>query len=201
MVISTTVGSQTKGTTQDDCINGHARAIAAPEILGGAIANASKEHFLYHQVTPTRHFHGEHHMQPKVTRYLLITLLILILLALAWIWLTLNWSYSEGERAGYVQKLSKKGWICKTWEGEIAMVTMPGAIPEKFQFTVRDDALAGQINMLAGKRVVLSYQQHKFIPSSCFGETEYFVGGVREIAGEQPLLAPAVSQGLLPAPR
>jgi hypothetical protein len=138
-------------------------------------------------------------MQPKVTRYLLITLFILLLLALAWIWLTLNWSYSEGERAGYVQKLSKKGWFCKTWEGEIAMVTMPGAIPEKFQFTVRDDTLAGQINLLAGKRVVLSYQQHKFIPSSCFGETEYFVGGVREIAGEQPLLAPAVSQGLLPA--
>lgn len=64
-------------------------------------------------------------MQPKVTRYLLITLFILLLLALAWIWLTLNWSYSEGERAGYVQKLSKKGWFCKTWEGEIAMATRP----------------------------------------------------------------------------
>jgi hypothetical protein len=140
------------------------------------------------------------HMPPKVIRYLLITLFILLLLALAWVWLTLHWSYSEGERAGYVQKLSKKGWLCKTWEGEIAMVTMPGAIPEKFQFTVRDGNLAGQINLLAGKRVVLSYQQHKFIPSSCFGETEYFVDGVREIAGEQPLPAPAVSQGQLPAP-
>lgn len=140
-------------------------------------------------------------MLPKVTRFILISLLILTLLAFTWTWLTLNWSYSEGERAGYVQKLSKKGWFCKTWEGEIAMVTMPGAIPEKFQFTVKDDALAEKINRLAGSRVVLSYQQHKFIPSSCFGETEYFIGGIREITGEQPLSAPAVSQGLLPAPR
>jgi hypothetical protein len=114
----------------------------------------------------------------------------------------LNWSYSEGDRAGYVQKLSKKGWLCKTWEGEIAMVTMPGAIPEKFEFTVREDALAEKINALAGKRVVLFYQQHKFIPSSCFGETEYFVESVREMV-DTPAYppAPSVEQGRLQAPR
>jgi hypothetical protein len=96
----------------------------------------------------------------------------LVLAALAaWVWLTLTWSYSEGERAGYVQKFSRKGWLCKTWEGEIAMVTMPGAIPDRFEFSVRDEAVAQQINALAGKRIVLSYAQHKFIPTSCFGET------------------------------
>jgi hypothetical protein len=110
----------------------------------------------------------------------------------AWIWVTLHWSYSEGERAGYIQKLSKKGWLCKTWEGEIAMATMPGAIPEKFEFTVRDDATADKINQLAGKRVVLNYHQHKMIPSSCFGETEYFVDSVREVTETSaPISAPA----------
>ncbi len=141
-------------------------------------------------------------MQAKILRYLLITLVVVLLLAVGWVWFTLTWSYSEGDRAGYVQKLSKKGWLCKTWEGEIAMVTMPGAIPEKFEFTVRDDAVAEKINALAGKRVVLYYQQHKFIPSSCFGETEYFVGNVREVTETgTPVLAPAVPQGQLQAPR
>ena len=139
-------------------------------------------------------------MRSTALRTALVVAVAIVLLSLLWIWLTLTWSYAEGERAGYVQKLSNKGWMCKTWEGEIAMVTMPGAIPEKFQFTVRDTALANRINELAGKRVVLSYQQHKFIPSSCFGETEYFVTAIREVPDQQ--LAPAVtSQGQLPTPR
>lgn len=90
-------------------------------------------------------------------------------------WVTLHWSYSEGERAGYLQKFSRKGWICKTWEGEILLSSMPGAIPERFAFTVRDDALARQMMAAAGKRVVITYAQRKGVPSSCFGETEYFV--------------------------
>jgi len=94
-------------------------------------------------------------------------------------WLTLHWSYSEGERAGYVQKLSKKGWVCKTWEGEMAMVTMPGTVSEKFYFTVPDEALAAQLNASVGKRMALHYEQHRWIPNSCFGETEYFVTGMR----------------------
>ncbi|MEJ0007802.1 MAG: hypothetical protein WDM77_15915 [Steroidobacteraceae bacterium] len=94
-------------------------------------------------------------------------------------WLTLRWSYSEGERAGYVQKLAKKGWLCKTWEGEMAMVTMPGTVSEKFYFTIPDEALAQKLNVDVGKRMALHYQQHKWVPSSCFGETEYFVTSVR----------------------
>lgn len=90
-------------------------------------------------------------------------------------WITLSWSYSEGERAGYLQKFSRKGWLCKTWEGEILLSSMPGAIPERFAFSVRDDKLAGQLSAAAGKRVVITYAQHRGVPSSCFGETEYFV--------------------------
>ncbi len=129
-------------------------------------------------------------MKANLMRVLLIFVGLLFLLAAIWVWFALTWSYSSGERAGYVQKLSSKGWLCKTWEGEIAMVTMPGAIPEKFEFTVRDEAVARQINQLAGKRVVLHYEQYKFLPSSCFGDTEYFVEGVREVRESPPVAAP-----------
>jgi hypothetical protein len=110
----------------------------------------------------------------------LVGLVVIVLAGLAgFTWITLHWSYAEGERAGYVQKLSKKGFVCKTWEGEMAMVTMPGTVAEKFLFTVPSDAIAARINASVGKRVALHYQQHKWIPTSCFGETEYFVTDVR----------------------
>jgi hypothetical protein len=143
-------------------------------------------------------------MKSKILRLFILALIVIALLAAGWIWLTLHWSYSEGERAGYVQKLSRKGWLCKTWEGEIAMVTMPGAIPDKFEFTVRDEAVARKINGLSGKRVVLNYKQHKFVPTACFGETEYFIEDVREVL-ETPAppapLAPSAAQGQLQPPR
>jgi hypothetical protein len=114
--------------------------------------------------------------------WLVLFLLVLPALALSgYTWLTLHYAYSSGERAGYVQKISKKGWICKTWEGELAMTTVPGTAPQIFWFSVRDDATAHRIEQAAGQRVALSYQQHKGVPSSCFGETEYFITGVRTI--------------------
>jgi hypothetical protein len=139
-------------------------------------------------------------MKSKILRITIMVLTILALLVAAWVWLTLQWTYSDGERAGYVQKLARKGWLCKTWEGEIVLVTMPGAIPDKFEFTVRDDAMAQQINQLSGKRVVLSYRQHKFIPFSCFGETEYFIDGVRQVVETPAPLAPRADQGQLQQP-
>ena len=111
----------------------------------------------------------------KAAVTLVLTLLLGAGLLAAYTWGSLTWSYSEGERVGYVQKFSRKGWVCKTWEGELAMVTMPGAIPEKFYFSVRSDAVAAQLNKSLGKRVGLKYTQHLGLPTSCFGETEYFV--------------------------
>jgi hypothetical protein len=95
-------------------------------------------------------------------------------------WASLSFSYSTGERVGFVQKLAKKGWLCKTDEGELAMVNMDGQQAEKFYFTVRDDALAQKIESFAGHRVSLQYEEHRGIPSSCFGETQYFVVGAAE---------------------
>ena len=108
-------------------------------------------------------------------------LLAPILLFVVYTWSALHWSYSEGERAGYVQKFSKKGWVCKTWEGELALVSMPGTVAEKFYFTVSDDLVAENINQSLGKRVALRYQQHKGVPTTCFGETEYYVVAVKVV--------------------
>jgi hypothetical protein len=110
---------------------------------------------------------------------LLLPLLLAAGVAL-WVWAALGFSYSTGDRAGYVQKFSKKGWLCKTWEGELAMVSLPGAMPEIFAFTVRDPAVAAAVNKQLGERVTLTYEQHLGLPS-CFGETEYFVEGVRRV--------------------
>jgi hypothetical protein len=115
-------------------------------------------------------------------RWLVLTILVLPLLLFAgYTWAALHFSYSWGERSGYVQKISKKGWLCKTWEGELAMTTVPGTAPQIFQFSIREDSVAHEVEQSAGRRVALSYQQHKGIPSSCFGETEYFITGVRTI--------------------
>jgi hypothetical protein len=106
----------------------------------------------------------------------LLTLILGIPLGFgAWVWVTLHYTYSRGERAGYIQKISQKGWICKTWEGELAMANLPGAMPQIFPFTVRDAGVARQIEQNAGRPVALTYEQHRGIPTTCFGETEYFI--------------------------
>jgi hypothetical protein len=109
-----------------------------------------------------------------------VLLVVVVLLALGALYFlaVLNWNFSAGERAGWVQKLSKKGWICKTWEGEMAMVTMPGAVPEKFLFTVWDDKVADDINRKIGKRVALHYEEKVGLPTTCFGETRHYVTAV-----------------------
>jgi hypothetical protein len=118
----------------------------------------------------------------KIRNKALIALLVLIIVPVViivlWIWIALGYSYASGERAGYIQKISKKGWLCKTWEGELAMANLPGTMPQIFTFTVRDDSVAHVIEQNAGKQVSLKYEQHRGVPTSCFGETEYFVTGV-----------------------
>ncbi len=109
-------------------------------------------------------------------------LVVLVLAAAGYVLFVFNWSYSEGERAGWVQKFSSKGWLCKTWEGEMAIVSMPGTTSEKFFFTVRDDATAEEINKVMGKRVSLHYEEKVGIPTSCFGETRYYVTRVGVVA-------------------
>ena len=98
----------------------------------------------------------------------------------AYVVFVLNWSYSSGERAGWVQKFSHKGWICKTWEGELALVSLPGTTVEKFYFTVHDDAVANKISRAMGRRVSLHYDEKVGLPTSCFGDTRYFVKAISD---------------------
>jgi hypothetical protein len=119
-----------------------------------------------------------------------LVILAVIVLVAAYFWFVLSWNYSSGERAGWVQKFSKKGWICKTWEGELSLVSMPGAAQEKFYFTVWDDAVAAEINRRMGERVSLHYDEKVGLPTSCFGETRHFVTSVRAV--DQIPLAPGV---------
>jgi hypothetical protein len=128
-------------------------------------------------VEPRRRFFRRHWGKTALAAVILVPALIFTI----WAGITLSWSYSSGERVGYVQKLSRKGWLCKTWEGELQMSNIPGSAPILFQFSVRSDSLARAIEAIAGRRVALNYEQHVGVPSTCFGETEYFVTGVREV--------------------
>ena len=121
-------------------------------------------------------------MLSKFTQFfkiLMLAIIIPIALFALYTWAALNWVYSTGERAGYVQKFSEKGYICKTYEGELVLVSMPGTQAEKFLFTVKDKSLVEKINNSLGKRVRLTYEEHKGIPGSCFGETPYYVKNVQ----------------------
>jgi hypothetical protein len=104
-----------------------------------------------------------------------IGIVVLAALAAGYFAIVLQWNYSTGERAGWVQKFSRKGWICKTWEGELALVSLPGSTVEKFEFTVRDEAVAAQINKVMGRRVSLHYEEKVGLPTTCFGETRHYV--------------------------
>lgn len=132
-------------------------------------------------------------------KWLLALIVVPIALGGLYLWFVLGWSYSSGERAGYVQKLSHKGWVCKTWEGEVAMVAVPGSLPEKFHFTVWDDKTAESINRSMGRRVTMHYEQKVGIPTTCFGDTPYIVTRV-EVVEEPYVILPGGAPVAAPAP-
>lgn len=124
---------------------------------------------------------GSRHRPGRGMRVLAAVIFVSLLLLGLYTWIVLWWSYSEGERTGVVQKISRKGFLCKTWEGEMAMTTVPGVAPVMWQFTVRDGAAVGKVRETLGKRVVLHYTEHVGVPSSCFGDTPYYVDDVRTV--------------------
>jgi hypothetical protein len=120
-------------------------------------------------------------MVPRKRRLLFVGIAVLalpLLIFTLYAGLTLKWSYSSGVRAGILQKFSDKGWVCKTWEGELAMTTVPGVAPVLWSFTVRDEVVAKQVGAALGKRVVLHYHEHRGVPTKCFGDTPYFVDSI-----------------------
>ena len=126
-----------------------------------------------------------------IFKRVVLPLVVLALLVALYFWAAMSWSYSTGDRAGWVQKLSKKGWVCKTHEGELALVSLPGTMPEKFTFTIWNDEVARQVTAVMGKRVALHYEEKVGLPGTCFGDTRYFVTGVT-VSDEIPLAAGVV---------
>jgi hypothetical protein len=125
--------------------------------------------------------HGNRHRNAGASTLLFIIAIVLIALPGAWTFLSLNWSYSDGERAGVLQKFSRKGWICKTYEGELAQYIVSGVSPQIWNFTVRDEKVAEQMKALVGAKVQLHYTEHRGVPGTCFGDTGYYVEGITKL--------------------
>jgi hypothetical protein len=149
----------------------------------------------------------------RAGRWFLILLLLLIVGSGLWTWLTLAWAYAEGERAGVLQKFVRRGWVCKTQEGEIALYygggqyLGPGSSTQLWDFSVRDKSVAEQLNKAVGRRVQLHYTEHPGIPTNCFADTRYFVDRVTITDNESgtgpalpPPSAPASVPGTAPPP-
>lgn len=107
-------------------------------------------------------------------RVLLILIAVLIAAVALWTWFTLSWAYSTGDRAGVLLKFSKKGWICKTYEGQLALYVVGGVAPQLWDFSTRDEALAARLSQAVGEEIQLSYEEHRGVPTNCFAETPYF---------------------------
>jgi hypothetical protein len=145
----------------------------------------------------------------RVGRWLLILVLLIVVGSGLWTWLTLAWAYAEGERAGVLQKFVRRGWICKTQEGEIALYygggqyMGAGTSPQLWDFSVRDKSVAADLTRAVGHRVQLHYTEHPGIPTACFAETRFLVDKVTITDNEAPpaaapgsaLTAPAAPQG------
>ncbi len=122
-----------------------------------------------------------------MARFLRWLLVLVIVVPTAWTFFTLSWSYSDGDRAGVLQKFSRKGWVCKTYE---ALYVVSGVAPEIWNFSVRDEAVAKQLESLVGERVRLHYTEHVAVPTTCFAETPYFVDRVVPVDSVPETFAP-----------
>ena len=129
----------------------------------------------------------------RIKRFLLLWLAGVLVALAIWTVAALNFTYSDGDRGGVLQKLSRKGWLCKTYEGELALYVVPGMAPEIWEFSVRDEAVAKQLSGFVGERIQLHYAEHRGIPTNCFGETSYFVDRVTPAPSPTPPVLPDAS--------
>lgn len=141
--------------------------------------------------------------RPRRRRRWPYLVLILLLGFAAYTSFVLRWSYSDGERVGILQKLSHKGYVCKTSEGELALYVIAGMAPQIWSFTVRDAPVAQNLENMLGERIRLHYTEHKGVPTSCFGDTPYYVDSAMLAASSTPVpgpAQPAVAPAARPAP-
>lgn len=115
----------------------------------------------------------------KVFKWLLSIILIFLVLFVYWKYF---YTYSEGYRAGLLQKFSNKGTIFKTYEGEMILSSVASTrdvalASEKFLFTVTNKSLVRQFDTLQGENVIVHYKQKN---GSVFwrGDTKYLVDSI-----------------------
>lgn len=134
--------------------------------------------FGYHGMAMKTNASSSQSAQAGFVRALTLVLLLAVALAGLYLAVVLNWSYSEGERAGVLQKFSRRGWVFKTYEGELAMTTVPGTAPIIWSFSARDEDVAARLRDALGKKVVLHYEEHRGVPTTWFAETDFWVTAV-----------------------
>src|ERR1700691_5868725 len=143
---------------------------------------------------------GRRRSSGRLGRWVMILVLLLIVGCGLWTWLTLAWTYADGERAGVLQKFVRRGWLCKTQEGEIALYYGGGAYmgaaisPQLWDFSVRDKSVAADLSKAVGHRVQLHYTEHPGIPTQCFAETRFLVDRVT-VTDNEPKTPPGAVPG------
>lgn len=115
----------------------------------------------------------------RIGKILAVVLLLILVSIGLWTWFSLSWAYSEGERAGTLQKFSERGWLCKTYEGELALYVVGGVAPQIWYFSTRDATVAKTLSSAVGQNIRLQYSEHRGVPTSCFAETAYFATGFK----------------------
>ena len=122
-------------------------------------------------------------IKKKIKKYLYIAFALFILIIGIWIYFSYFFTYSDGYRAGMLQKFSRKGNIFKTYEGEMILSSVQSnknvaLASEKFIFSVSDKNLALQLDSLQGKNVVVHYsEKNNTLPWR--GESTYVVNSVK----------------------
>jgi len=116
-------------------------------------------------------------------KYLVWISFIIIVILAAFIYWKFAFTYSDGFRAGLLQKFSRKGTIFKTYEGEMILSSVQSnanvaIASEKFFFSVTDDSIAKKLEQMQGQFIVVHYEQKN---SSLMwrGDSEYLVDSVR----------------------
>lgn len=116
----------------------------------------------------------------KVLRWLLV---IIVLTVISIVYVKYFYTYSEGYRAGLLQKFSHKGAIFKTFEGEMILSSVSSTrdvaiASDKFLFSVINKSLVRQFDTLQGSTVIVHYKQ-KNAKAFWRGDSEYLVDSVR----------------------
>jgi len=115
----------------------------------------------------------------KVFRW---TMYILAILLISFVYFKYFFTYSEGYRAGLLQKFSNKGLIFKTYEGELILSSVSSTsnvaiASEKFQFSVLKKDISPMFDTLQGRNVIVHYYEKKgTVPWR--GDSRYIVDSI-----------------------